>query len=60
MRTFEIAVCDNCGKEFELDTNKKEENDPPYFCPACEQLMEEAEPEEIDDDFMNYGGFGDG
>ena len=56
-----IWKCDNCGEEFELNFNPDlDEIDPPYFCPDCERLMEEAEPEEIDDDFMNYGGFGDG
>lgn len=56
--------CDNCGKEFELEFNIEEDNiDPPYFCPECEQLMDDAEiPEDIDydDDYMNYGGRGDG
>jgi DNA-directed RNA polymerase subunit RPC12/RpoP len=55
-----IWKCDNCGKEFELKFNPDDDSiDPPYFCPACERLMEEVEPEEIDDDFMNYGGWGE-
>lgn len=55
-------ICDNCGKEFRLKFDPDNDSiDPPYFCDDCEKLMEEAEPEDtFDDDFMNYGGFGDG
>jgi len=55
--------CDNCEKEFELKFDPDNDSiDPPHFCPDCEKLMDEAEiPEEtFDDDFMNYGGYGDG